>query len=42
VPNLKRINLLPDRLRPHYDAIGLLKYENEPAAPELTAADLLD
>jgi len=42
VPNLKRINLLPDRLRPHYEQIGLLEYESLPAAPELTAADLLE
>ena len=41
VPNLKRCNLLPDRLRRHYDEIGLLAFENLPAAPELTAADLL-
>ena len=42
VPNLKRINLLPDRLRPHYADIGLLEYEHGPAAPELTAEDLLE
>ena len=42
VPNLKRIHLLPDRLRPHYEQIGLLAFENLPSAPELTAADLLE
>ena len=42
VPNLKRINLLPDRLRPHYGKIGLLDFENGLAAPELTASDLLE
>ena len=42
IPNLKRIHLLPDRLRPHYEEIGLLAYEHLPAAPELTADDLLD
>ena len=42
VPNLKRCNLLPDRLRHHYEEIGLLQFENLPAAPELTAAELLD
>lgn len=41
VPNLKRIGLLPDRLRPHYQELGLLVYENGPAAPELTAENLL-
>jgi len=41
VPNLKRIGLLPDRLRSHYASIGLLEYEHMPAAPDLTAEDLL-
>jgi hypothetical protein len=42
IPNLKRIGLLTDRVRPHYAQYGLLAYENERAAPELTAQDLLD
>ncbi len=42
VPNLKRIGLLSDRIRPRYDALGLLAYESERAAPELTAKDLLE
>ncbi len=42
VPNLKRIGLLSDRIRPHYEKAGLLAFEHEKAAPELTAADLLD
>ncbi len=41
VPNLKRIGLLSDRIRPHYRQIGLLEWENERAAPDLTASDLL-
>jgi len=41
IPNLKRIGLLSDRIRPRYDALGLLAYEAGRAAPELTAADLL-
>ena len=41
VPNLKRIGLLPDRLRPHYASLGLLEYAELPAAPDLTAEDLL-
>jgi hypothetical protein len=42
VPNLKRIGLLSERMRSRYDSIGLLGYERGPAAPELTAQDLLD
>jgi hypothetical protein len=42
VPNLKRIRLIPDRLRRHYEDIGLLVYEDLPAAPELRASDLIE
>ncbi len=42
IPNLKRIGLLSDRVRPHYEQYGLLEFENGRAAPELTAQDLLD
>jgi len=42
VPNLKRIGLLSPRIRPRYEALGLLAYEGGRAAPELTAADLLE
>jgi hypothetical protein len=42
VPNLKRIGLLSARIRPRYDALGLLAYEGGRAAPDLTAADLLE
>jgi hypothetical protein len=41
IPNLKRIHLLSDRVRPRYQELGLLQWENEKAAPELTAQDLL-
>mgnify|MGYP003592537253 CR=1 FL=1 len=41
VPNLKRINLMSDRIRPHYAALGLLEFEHERAAPDLSAADLI-
>ena len=41
VPNLKRIELLSDRVRPRYDEAGLLRYEDGRAAPELTANDLI-
>jgi hypothetical protein len=42
IPNLKRIGLLSDRVRPHYAEAGLLAYEHEKAAPDLTAKDLLE
>lgn len=41
VPNLKRIGLLTDRVRPHYEKLGLLRWEGEKAAPDLTEKDLL-
>ena len=41
IPNLKRIGLLSDRIRPRYEALGLLEFEHGKAATELTAADLL-
>ena len=42
IPNLKRIGLLSDRVRPHYEQYGLLEFEHGRAAPDLTAQDLLD
>ncbi|MDD1749671.1 MAG: ferritin-like domain-containing protein [Methanothrix sp.] len=42
IPNLKRIGLLTDRVRPHYEQYGLLEFEHGRAAPELSAQDLLD
>ena len=42
IPNLKRIGLLSPRIRPRYEALGLLGFEHLPAAPELTARDLLE
>jgi len=41
IPNLKRIGLLSERIRPHYARLGLLVYEDGRAAPELLASDLL-
>ena len=41
VPNLKRIGLLSDRIRPHYAKMGLLVWEGGKAAPDLSADDLL-
>lgn len=42
IPNLKKIHLLSDRIRPHYDALGLLIYEHGKASTELQAIDLLE
>jgi hypothetical protein len=42
IPNLKRIGLLSDRVRPRYEALGLMAFAEGPAAPELTATDLLE
>lgn len=42
VPNLVRIELLPDRLRPHYATLGILEFEHEKAAPDLTVAEMTD
>jgi hypothetical protein len=42
VPNLKRIGLLSPRIRPRYEALGLLAFENLKSAPDLTAKDLLE
>ncbi|MBL8924037.1 MAG: ferritin-like domain-containing protein [Myxococcaceae bacterium] len=42
IPNLKRIGLLSDRIKPKYAELGLLGFEHGKAAPELTAKDLLD
>jgi hypothetical protein len=41
IPNLKRIGLLSDRIRPRYAELGLLDFEHGRAAPELSATDLI-
>jgi hypothetical protein len=41
IPNLKTIGLLSDRIRPYYDQLGLLTYENGKAAPNLSATEIL-
>ena len=41
IPNLKRIGLLSDRIRPYYAHYGLLDYEHGKAATELTGDDLI-
>jgi len=40
IPNIKRIGLLSDRVRPWYAEMGLLSYEHEPAATDLTTTEL--
>ncbi|MGM0578691.1 MAG: hypothetical protein ACQEXJ_23400 [Myxococcota bacterium] len=40
-PNLRRLGLVGDRGRRHYEAMGLLDLQEGKAAPELTADDLL-
>lgn len=42
IPNLKRIGLLSERVRPRYAELGLLGYEHGRAAPELVAQDLIE
>jgi hypothetical protein len=42
IPNLKRIGLLSHRVRSRYGRLGLLEFESLPAAPDLTAKDLLE
>ncbi len=42
IPNLKRIGLLSERIRPKYEELGLLQYQGGLAAPELTAQDLIE
>ncbi|MBC7171432.1 MAG: ferritin-like domain-containing protein [Polyangiaceae bacterium] len=41
VPNLREIGLLSDRIRPHYDAVGLLKYMGMKSADQLTGDQML-
>ena len=41
IPNLVSINLLTDRIRPHYERLGLLAYEDGRASDLLSAEDLL-
>lgn len=41
IPNLRRIHLLSDRIRPRYGELGLLEFAEGRAAPDLSAEDLL-
>jgi hypothetical protein len=41
MPNLRELGLLPERMLPHYDEAGLLRYMTGKAAPDLTADEML-
>ncbi|MCB1157388.1 MAG: ferritin-like domain-containing protein [Leptospiraceae bacterium] len=41
IPNLKAIGLLSDRIRPRYEELGVLRYENEKAADTISLHELL-
>jgi hypothetical protein len=41
VPNLREIGLLSDRVKPHYDRVGLMKYFGGRAAPELSGDQMI-
>ncbi|MFW6049632.1 MAG: ferritin-like domain-containing protein [Myxococcota bacterium] len=41
VPNLREIGLLTERVRPHYERVGLMKYFTGRAAPELTGEQMI-
>ena len=35
MPNLKRIGLLSDRIKPKYDALGVLEFQDAPSIYEM-------
>ena len=41
IPNLKAIGLLSDRIKPKYEALGLLRYQDGKAADQISLAELL-
>ncbi|TNF30343.1 MAG: ferritin-like domain-containing protein [Deltaproteobacteria bacterium] len=41
VPNLREIGLLSDRIKPHWERVGLMRFANGRAADKVTAEDLL-
>jgi hypothetical protein len=41
VPNLREIGLLSDRIMPHYERVGLMKYFGGKSADQLTGAQLI-
>ena len=40
LPNLSRIGLLWDRIKPHYEALGVLQFEKDKPTYELSANEL--
>jgi hypothetical protein len=40
LPNLSRIGLLSDRIKPHYEALGVLQFEKDKPTYELSANEL--
>jgi hypothetical protein len=42
IPNLKRLGLMSERIRPKYEQLGLLHLEGGKAAPELSVAQIMD
>jgi len=41
IPNIKRIGLLSDRIRPRYAKLGLLEFEHEKPATDLSVSQLI-
>ncbi|MFO0555863.1 MAG: ferritin-like domain-containing protein [Polyangiaceae bacterium] len=41
MPNLREIGLIADRMLPHYERVGLLKYMQGKAAPQITGEEML-
>ncbi len=41
IPNLKTIGLLTDRIRPRYEELGVLRYENDKSADRISLKELL-
>lgn len=41
LPNIKAVGLLSDRMRPRYEELGVLRFENEKSADKVTLDDLL-
>lgn len=42
IPNLKRIGLLSDRIKPRYAALGVLEFESAPTVYEMSQEELLN
>jgi hypothetical protein len=41
VPNLREIGLLSDRIRPHYERAGLMKYADGASATQLSGDQMI-